>query len=224
MPCQGHGRRSWPKGSARGRSQSCRTGVADGQMSDDLPLPRSTLRSGLCVLVWSKACRHRGRRSATLDAEGGDVLPIRLRFSVQQWAGRLAIRRCAIEGTSSPTGASDRAVKRAMTDRQQDSRGRRPAHTAATPRSMRRTRARSTGCCAEKGARRFALAVPTSPTTRRAMPQASAMSGSPMTRASNSTAESGDPMGRAVEESDGHRRGALVRFRRHEPSSAPMPQ
>jgi len=36
-------------------------------MSDDLPTPRSTLRSRYtCVLVWCKSCRH--QREAALQA------------------------------------------------------------------------------------------------------------------------------------------------------------
>jgi hypothetical protein len=51
-------------------------------MSDDLPTPRSTLQSGLCVLVRCTACRHRDYADlqALVDSGRGDVPLIRRRY------------------------------------------------------------------------------------------------------------------------------------------------
>jgi hypothetical protein len=51
-------------------------------MSDGLPTPRSTLRNGLCVFVWCKACRHRADADLQrlVDAGRGDTPLIRLRY------------------------------------------------------------------------------------------------------------------------------------------------
>jgi hypothetical protein len=51
-------------------------------MSDDLPTPRSTLRSGLRVLVRCTACRHRDYADLQrlIDDGRGDVPLIRLRY------------------------------------------------------------------------------------------------------------------------------------------------
>jgi len=62
---------------------------------DDLPTPRSTLRSRYaCVLVWCKACCH--QREADLqrlvDTGKGDVPLIKLRF------------RCSNSAAGGPTG------------------------------------------------------------------------------------------------------------------------
>jgi len=51
------------------------------RMSDDLPTPRSTLQSGLCVLVRCTACRHRDYADLQklVNSGRGDVPLIRLR-------------------------------------------------------------------------------------------------------------------------------------------------
>jgi hypothetical protein len=61
-------------------------------MSDDLPTPRSTLRSHYArVLVWCKACRHRRKADlqALVDSGRGDVPLIKLRFRCSNCGGRL---------------------------------------------------------------------------------------------------------------------------------------
>jgi hypothetical protein len=59
---------------------------------DDLPTPRSTLRSRYArVLVWCKACRHQvdADLQALVDADRGDVPLIELRFRCSNCGGRL---------------------------------------------------------------------------------------------------------------------------------------
>lgn len=61
-------------------------------MSDDLPTPRSTVRSRYArVLVWCKACRHQREADlqALVDAGHGDVPLINLRFRCSNRGSRL---------------------------------------------------------------------------------------------------------------------------------------
>ena len=61
-------------------------------MPDDLPTPRSTLRSRYVrVLVWCKACRHEADADlqALVDAGRGDVPLIKLRFRCSNCGSRL---------------------------------------------------------------------------------------------------------------------------------------
>ena len=62
--------------------------IAWRRMSDDLPTPRSTVRSRYArVLVWCKACRHQA--DALTDSGRGDVPLIRLRFRCSNCGRRL---------------------------------------------------------------------------------------------------------------------------------------
>jgi len=66
--------------------------MAEQAHPDDLPTPRSALRSRYtCVLVWCKSCRH--QREADLqrlvDTGKGDVPLIKLRFRCSNCGGRL---------------------------------------------------------------------------------------------------------------------------------------
>jgi len=52
--------------------------MAEQAHPDDLPTPRSTLRSRYtCVLVWCKSCRHQREADlqALIDAGRGDCFP-----------------------------------------------------------------------------------------------------------------------------------------------------
>jgi hypothetical protein len=58
-------------------------------MSDDLPPPRSMLRTGYRVLVWCNACRHRDYSDLQrlIDEGRGDTPLIRLRYRCSNCAG-----------------------------------------------------------------------------------------------------------------------------------------
>jgi hypothetical protein len=58
-------------------------------MTDDLPTPRSTLQSRLCVFVVCRACKHRANADLQklVDSGRGDVPLIRLRFRCTNCAG-----------------------------------------------------------------------------------------------------------------------------------------
>ena len=66
--------------------------MAEQAHPDDLPTPRSTLRSRYArLLVWCKACRHQPEADlqALVAAGRGDVPLIRLRFRCSNCGGRL---------------------------------------------------------------------------------------------------------------------------------------
>ena len=66
--------------------------MSDQAHPDDLPTPRSTLRSRYaCVLVWCKACRRQreAELQALMGAGRGDVPLIKLRFRCSNCGGRL---------------------------------------------------------------------------------------------------------------------------------------
>jgi hypothetical protein len=66
--------------------------MAEQAHPDDLPTPRSTLRSRYArLLVWCKACRHQPEADlqALVAAGRGDVPPIQLRFRCSNCSGRL---------------------------------------------------------------------------------------------------------------------------------------